>query len=73
MAIILVIVHFSVLFSCVIFCKLIVSVAGTKILSLLVPMIGSGSKGPEGLGSLYLMMEKIRFPKLMLEKKRDDK
>jgi hypothetical protein len=72
MGIILVIVRLSVFFSGVIFCKLIVPVAGTKIPSLLVPMIGSGSKRPEGLEPLCLMMDKIQFPKSVLEKG-DDK
>jgi hypothetical protein len=72
MVIILGTVSLSVYFSGVIFRKLIVSVAGTKTQTLLLPMIGSGSKGFKGLRPLYLMMENIQFPKLML-KKIDDK
>jgi hypothetical protein len=55
MAIILGIVSLSV-FLGVIFFKLIVTAAGTKIQALLVPMTWSGTKGPEGLQPLHLMM-----------------
>jgi hypothetical protein len=57
MAIILGILSLSIFFLGLIFCKLIVAVAGTKIQTLMFPMIGSGSKGPKELESLCLMME----------------